>query len=471
MKKAFFRLSVLLSAILCLASCLNGSDDDYVIYGDTAVLGFSLGTMNRYLTTKASDGTDSTYKETYAGSTYKFYIDQINREIYNPDSLPYGTDAKHVICSITTKNSGSVGLKSLISDTVFVYSSADSIDFSQPRHVMVYAMSGNSIRDYTVRVNVHQQQADEFRWTAKRTAEAFYGFTAMKGLVCGGRLFVAGSDGAASRLFSTPLSDGDNWTEHTPDFGSPMSADLYADMVTDGSQLYALYEGKVMASADGNQWTEKSNGSIQKLLGGGAGLLFALRADGTLAESSDGATWTDAQIDADAALIPAQDVSFAVNGLKTDNNVSRIVMTGNRSVTDYPDDKWSVTWVKILDGDATEEMNRWMYCPTEPNMYLLPRLRQLTTVAYGEGILALGAEGIGACTTSAFSKFYYSLDGGLNWLPDSRFYLPTGFSSNGAFAMVSDSDNCLWLIIGGSGQVWRGRLNQLGWDEIQRTFK
>ncbi len=462
---------MLLSAVIFLGSCLNsGDDNETVYYNDTAVLSFTLGAMNRYDTATADDGSQYISKEVYAGSQYKFYIDQVNREIYNPDSLPYGTDAKHVICTITTKNSGAVGIKSLISDTIFYHSSADSVDFSQPRQVVVFAMNSKESRNYTVRVNVHKQKADDFTWTAKNANEWFQSLTAMKGLVCGGRLYVVGSDGTTGSLYSTALNDGDIWTRHTPDTEVSLPANLYENVAVASEQLYAFIDGK-MWTTTGDHWTELGSPSLQRLVGSAYGKLFGIGADGTWMESDDGVTWNAAGIDGDAAYLPTQDVSFAYHPLKTDAAAMRVVMTGNRSLTDYPDDKWSVTWVKVMDADANDGLNRWMYCPTEPNMYLLPRMRQLTTVAYGEGTLALGAEGIGGSTVAPFAQFYYSPDGGLNWLTDSRFVLPAGFSSNGAFALACDDSHFLWLVAGGSGQVWRGRLNRLGWDEIQRIYR
>ena len=114
MKKLFSPLAWLFMAVVMFASCLGDSEDESVYYKDTAI-----STMNRYLHTTSSIGTDSVYKQTYAGSAYKFYIDHVNRTVYNTDSLPYGTDAKHVVCIITSKNLGSIGIKRLISDSIF----------------------------------------------------------------------------------------------------------------------------------------------------------------------------------------------------------------------------------------------------------------------------------------------------------------------------------------------------------------
>jgi hypothetical protein len=53
-----------------------------------------------------------------------------NKQIFNLDSLPYGTDPTKVVFTASTKNSGVVFVKSLTSDSVSYYSS-DSIDFTK----------------------------------------------------------------------------------------------------------------------------------------------------------------------------------------------------------------------------------------------------------------------------------------------------------------------------------------------------
>ena len=149
-------------------SCLKSEDDEIVYYSDTGIATFSLGTLNRYVTTKAKDGvTDSTYKVTVTGSSYLFRIDQINRKIYNTDSLPYGTDIKKVVMNITTKNAGTVYVKSLNSDSIVRYNGTDSLDFSKPREIRVYAYNGTTslYRSYEVTVNVRKEPADTSFWT------------------------------------------------------------------------------------------------------------------------------------------------------------------------------------------------------------------------------------------------------------------------------------------------------------------
>ena len=85
-------LCTLLAAVLIMASCA-GSSNETTLYSDAVITAFSLGNLTKYTTTIDDDGDITVTKTTYSGSNYKFIIDQINREIYNNDSLPVGTDA------------------------------------------------------------------------------------------------------------------------------------------------------------------------------------------------------------------------------------------------------------------------------------------------------------------------------------------------------------------------------------------
>lgn len=151
-------------AVLMLPSCL-GSDDEVTVYDDVAITSFSLGTLNRYVT-KTINGKDTTYKVSYAGSAYKMAIDQISCRIFNGEALPVGTDVKHVICSISVRNNALITIKSMTSDSLYAYSSTDSIDFTQPRTFRIFSTDGLHYRDYVVSVSARQQEAGTIIWTA-----------------------------------------------------------------------------------------------------------------------------------------------------------------------------------------------------------------------------------------------------------------------------------------------------------------
>ena len=90
----------------------------------------------------------------------------------------------------------------------------------------------------------------------------------------------------------------------------------------------------------------------------------------------------------------------------------------------------------------------------------LKRLRGLSVANYGEGMVALGGSGFGGSTAAPFASLYESRDGGIAWRTRDYLPLPSGFqSTDGVFAITSDADNYLWIVCGGTGQVWRGRMS------------
>ena len=158
-KSIFMMLLTLVLATSCLSS---GSET--TLYSDAAISSFSLGNLNRYVKTTTSAGKDTVYKKTITGSNYLFHIDQVNHRIYNTDSLPIGTDVSRVVCSISSASSSLVTIKDVDSDTVRVYNSTDSIDFTTPREFLVYSSDGNGYTKYTINVNAHQEEEYKLTW-------------------------------------------------------------------------------------------------------------------------------------------------------------------------------------------------------------------------------------------------------------------------------------------------------------------
>lgn len=106
---------------------------------------------------------------------------------------------------------------------------------------------------------------------------------------------------------------------------------------------------------------------------------------------------------------------------------------------------------------------------------MAPRLRNIHINRYTGDILAFGGDGIGANVTKGYAHFYMSHDGGITWHKDGNdsieITVPDGFSaSSSSFAMTVDSDQYIWLFCGQSGQVWKGRLTNLGWRKEQTEF-
>lgn len=169
--RRFFRVFCgLMVTVSMLTSCLKSDDSTVTTYSDMVITEFSLGTLNRYLTTKTSDGRDSIYKTTYSASGYTMTIDQVGYRIYNDEPLLTGTDMSRLVCTVKTLHNSPVYVKSLTSDTLkLLISGSDSIDFTQPRTFRVFATDNSGCRDYTVAMRVRSQAPGTFSWA---TSEA-----------------------------------------------------------------------------------------------------------------------------------------------------------------------------------------------------------------------------------------------------------------------------------------------------------
>ena len=170
MRRFFHAMLVVLTGAMAMTSCLGSGSNEYTVYDNVALTSFTLGTLNVYGHTPASDGTDSVYKITYVGSTFGMSIDQVNHRIFNHDSLPKGTDLKHVVCTLTTKTTSIVMFKDINSDLLLPYNQTDSIDFSVPRELRVYPTDGTAYRAYTVTLSAQQEDDDVFSWKEKPVA-------------------------------------------------------------------------------------------------------------------------------------------------------------------------------------------------------------------------------------------------------------------------------------------------------------
>ncbi|SFF86294.1 DUF6242 domain-containing protein [Prevotella sp. KH2C16] len=465
MRFKFIAFAVLFSAIFMFSSCLSDTKDDIVYYDDCALTAFSVGTLKIVKDTVSSKGEDSTYTTTLDCSRYAFTIDQTRGLIYNLDSLPRGINAAKVLVTAVAKNGGVVAIKSLTSDSLSYYSSSDSIDFSQPRHFVVYSLRGDSNRDYTVTLNVHKQKPEELVWNSAAIINGNLGsLKAMKGVACDGKVYVFGYDGSKTRIFAAPESNAAAWSEITP--GTTLSADAYKSVAAYAGKLYVYSNGSLLASADAKAWTKVATPALKLLLGASNARLYGLTTAHQLMSSKDGgATWTADELDSDAGLLPADNLNFITLPLSGSTAGCRIVLAGTTATE-------ARVWGKIEENDPNAQNQPWAYYNVSSgSKYKAPNLNGLQAVGYDGGILATGGRVIGAADSAPFACFYRSRDAGITWKPDADYHFPKGFSAPGeVFTMVKDSKNYLWIICGGTGQVWHGAKNRLVWDAAERYF-
>ena len=453
------QFALLLMAVLTLSSCLKDDEDEVVYPSDAAIVAFSLNDFTKVVTTTSSAGADSTYTAKVTGGIYKFYIDQVNRRIYNADSLPYGSKVNRLPCNISSLNSGTIVIKSLISDSLFYYHSSDSIDFSSPRQISVYSLDGKTHVDYQVTVNVHQEKSDAFVWNSMPSQDVFASAQALRMFNLNEKMVVFASDGVTTSIYSCNENGTGEWTPATPNFNTPIPADAVDNVVATDDALFMYFHGSLMKSVDGSEWTITAEPQLLRLVAADATTLYALSEEQQIVSTTDeGQTWKVESLDADASLLPTTDISYCRIPSRVNPSTENVVIVGSRSGDDYYGDLISMVWSKVSEYAENSRQNPWMYvCENDVKEYMLPRVSRPSLTCWKGGILAIGGHGIGACDTEGFTRFYYSMDGGIYWRKNADISIPTGFSAT-TCSIATTSQQNVWIVCGGSGQVWYGRL-------------
>ena len=291
MKSKFAAFTLLLATVFLMASCLE-SNDDYTYTDDCAISSFSVTTAKQKTFVKTKDGLrDSLVVKELSLSSYKFYIDQINGKVYNPDSLPCGVNVKKLLCSVSNSSSGLVVIKSTTSDSLTYFNSTDSTDFSVDREVQVISNSGLSVKKYTVHVNVHKEQADSFAWHATPICAELKNLQAIKTAAVNGKLLLLGNDGNATLVYS---NDGTQWSKCETNLGHALAADAYKSVVVKDDYVYISDGGNIVRTNDGKTWNTMGEATgVTRLVAASRFSLYGYSADGRLMTSKDnGASWT-----------------------------------------------------------------------------------------------------------------------------------------------------------------------------------
>lgn len=450
---------VLFAISLSMASCLDDEKEDLVYYDDTAITRFSIGTLNKYYTVKSSTGEDSIVKTTTDCSGYKFSIDNYANTIYNTDSLPIGIDVSKVICNISTKNSGIAvwyQKSSTGTDSLSYVSTTDSVDFTSPRELRVYNTSMTAYRKYTVSVNVHKEEADTFVWRNIANDATIANMRSMKCVCADNKIYLFGSDGVDTKVF---MADDADFTGFTPISVAPyvLGADACRNIAALGNTVFVLDGTSLMKIEASTITAISANAPVSRLIGAGNNRIYGYDGNGNILYSTDGTAWEVCGKDDDAGFLPTDDINLVAVPSRTNNDTYQLTLVGNNG------SPLAQVWGKVEEGLTATDNQPWShYVFGNENAYRLPAFENLNAIRYDRSIIALGYSRQQG--SKVFTPFYTSKDAGITWRNDSTITMPEGFDCSAqTFTMTVDNDYHIWIICGGSGQVWRGRLNKLGW--------
>ena len=447
-------LSVIVSFLIvsfALSSCLD-SDDNYEFSSDATIHAFGIDTIH--------------------GKHYKFTIDQLNRLIYNRDSLPVGSDTiidRILIDTMTVTGWITSGSPT---DTVFVMS--DSVDLRPAMNndagmlFKAHAADGVTVREYKLKVNVHLQDPDSLVLTDMQKRGNIFSNTInlgqQKAVVLGDELFVYTSNTTAYKTSTAP--DKYNWSKVNV---SNLPSDVkLTSAVEYNSALYMVTESKrVFSSTNGAAWTEVTtlgdnvivliNGFSDRLSG-----IVEINGKQYFNICKDGKNW-EAENTADNLILEEVPAGFPTENISTTqtstgNGVEKVVLAG----MPLANEKETTPWFS-LDGKGWASLANTMYdtyCPGMDNPAIM---------YYGDMFYCFGGE---------LDAIYSSITG-IAWSKtETKFLLPQEFKGKGAYSIIveptkdktvapADKRDFIWVIFGGNGtknEVWRGRLNRLGFE-------
>ena len=184
-------------SVLLICSCKD--DDEVVLSTDCYISSFTLGNVKRQITTVNSAGRDTTYTISYSALYFPMTVNQLDGTIANKDSLPVNSDVKAVLA--TVESSGTVVYKKVSEgdDAWKAYSTSDSIDFTSPLTFRVYSPDYSASRDYTLQVNVHQQDGEVFSWEKVAEPAVWSVAEAVKTVVWKGRVWLYSKENGSVR--------------------------------------------------------------------------------------------------------------------------------------------------------------------------------------------------------------------------------------------------------------------------------
>ena len=444
-----------------MVSCLNTTETE--LYDDAAMTDFSLTTAVMYVVTQDSLGEDSVYTTTTTTvANYEFVIDQYEGLIYNPDSLEKEICDEKMLCTFSTKNSGvAIIISTEREDSASYLSTTDTIDFSVPRTVQVYSTSANYVRTYTINVNRHREIADSFTWNRKSDFEKLTDFIGMKTVAHNGNIVLFGSDGKSTLMYSTDQYDGNSWSLTGEAFG----ADAYKNVVLAEGMIYVLDGSSLMVSEDGDSFeTITDEAPIDRLVSACSTELYGMTDEGIWSSTDGGLTWQLDGLDDDLELLPQVSISGCYSDFEHNPNSEQAFIAGYLSESENSSDSTAYVWRKIVEHDEGSKTHEWsliiMDMTNDAPLWLLEGLQIMNC---RDEMVAVGGQGLGGCEKEPFTELYFSADDGLTWDTDEYIIYPEDLECDDVFAAAVDDEYCVWILCGSSGQVWRGRLNRMGW--------
>lgn len=396
---------------------------------------------------------------TFSAVDYEMTINQRTNNIENRDSLPYGSQLSRVIATIHFDGSTLAYREKGSNSEWTSYNATDSLDLTKPLELFLTSNDNQSSRIYTLKVNVHQQEGDSLFWKqCDNNVAELTDMTDMKAFVLNDKLFVLGQKTSGITLAERSSTEAEGeWTE-TPVTDLPATTDIQTLRQYEDMLYLSTNDGNIFSSADAKGWRQEGStySAPLKLVEKTEKYYYAI-SEGKILRSADASTWEEETLDTDATMLPTTDIR-ALSAEQANGN-NRIILVGQSENSDN-----AVVWNKMWNDSEQEENAEWIYFPiTHDNNIPCPRLEYLNLLPYDGKCIAFGGASIDN-SKKALETMYVSQDYGITWRPDKEHRMPVELKGiEGCITSTVDENYFIWIIT--NAQVWRGRLNRLGFAQ------
>lgn len=426
--KFLFILASFLSLSIAISSCLD--TDETTEYSTEATLyTFGLDSVN--------------------GRHYQFTIDQLQRIIYNRDSMPVQADTvldRILIDSLTSSGWITSGAPN---DTLMT--TTDSVDLRAAINtdnglkIKVHASDGMTSREYTLKINVHLQEPDSLVWNQEGTHPTGVIVGEQRSIIFNNELWIFMEGNLAHH--TTAVSPTQNWTTSVLN-GLPANIDIASITVLDETLYMTGADHQVYASTNGLDWNVVAalGNQVQAIVAPvGQKLSCIVEADGKrYFNTTDGSAWDETDVTKLAEVEEGFPVSHFYSAISTTSNgLDRTVIVGKTDAAQ----KSTTPWFS-LDGKVWADLGTTdMACP------------------YMENPSIICYDGIYYITGGDMSTIYASTTA-IGWEATTELFMPhKSFKGHTSYSLCLAPTHHIWVVFGGNGQeneIWRGRVNKMG---------
>lgn len=438
---------LLLTALLSCVSCFTEKEKNTT--PQAAITTFIIGYYNVGFHDVNNSGRDTVVYNREGGVMYPMTIDQVGNRIFNVDSMAYGSNLKAVTCNVY--GNGVVFYTYADDpDNSYLWSLADSIDFTRKLIFGIQSTDGSYVRRYKVDVNVRTVFPDSLLWSNADSA-GFAPLSSMSAVVRDDSLFCFGLDAAGNpSVTSRNIAQG-NWDGSSALTGIP-AAGWLPRVTMAGGKFFTVSGGSLYSSSDALNWTVSRTG-IRSLISSGQdyGELQVITTDDRILKSTDMTSWSEIQTLPEG--FPDSAAVMYRYPLATNANISRSVLAGLSGDSEY-----ATLWTML----STDTVWTAVDLPSDTKLRL-PASDLMSLLRYDDALFAMGP---------GIKGFVQSNDNGITWYYCDRYaydysswnrymQLPVELDvRNSAPVAVTDNRGGIWIMTA-DGQVWHGAITRL----------